>query len=390
MSAADWIDANFSARSFAIGMGGVALICAGLVGWAVLKGNDALSIRINAMPGQTVSIAWNTAPLTQPIKPPNFVAVDVPVAQPPVTEPVVKDTPEENPEETGVPAAVTTPPATEKPPVTITESTATPTTPLDGLFETTQWGKLPIIRKADGMTPFQAYRRPFDRNAAGTKPIISVAVFDMGLSDSATNAAMRALPPDVSLVLSPYMTTPDLWVVEARSRGHEIWLSLPVQGKDYPLVDPGPQTILIGAAEKDNLNKLYWTMSRATNYAGFITPPDPSFLKAEQDMRPVLTRIYGRGLGFIDGSMMPPLIPQTMAKSMKAPYGTIDVWVDSPAEKESIMDALAQVEKLAREQGFAAAVIRPYPLSYQLVQEWIATLPEKGIVLAPLSAQTGY
>ncbi|MBU0858642.1 MAG: divergent polysaccharide deacetylase family protein, partial [Alphaproteobacteria bacterium] len=53
-------------------------------------------------------------------------------------------------------------------------------------------------------------------------------------------------------------------------------------------------------------------------------------------------------------------------------------------------DALAQLEKLAREQGFAAAVIRPYPLSYQLVQEWIATLPEKGIVLAPLSAQTGY
>ncbi|MBU0859838.1 MAG: divergent polysaccharide deacetylase family protein, partial [Alphaproteobacteria bacterium] len=333
MSAADWIDANFSARSFAIGMGGVALVCAGLAGWAVFKGNDALSTRINAMPGQTVAIAWNTAPLTQPIKPPNFVAVDVPVTPPSATPPPETTEPEAASHDT---AAV--PHTTGTTAVTLTESVA-PTTPLDGLFETTQWGKLPIIRKADGMTPFQAYRRPFDRNAAATKPIISLAVFDMGLSDSATNAAMRALPPDVSLVLSPYMTTPDLWVVEARSRGHEIWLSLPVQGKDYPLVDPGPQTMLIGDSEKDNLNKLYWTMSRATNYAGFITPPDPTFLKAEQDMRPVLTRIYGRGLGFIDGSMMPPLIPQTMAKSMKAPYGTIDVWVDSPAEKESITDA---------------------------------------------------
>jgi polysaccharide deacetylase 2 family uncharacterized protein YibQ len=189
--------------------------------------------------------------------------------------------------------------------------------------------------------------------------------------------------------MSPYMKTPEIYVAEARKKGFEVWLSLPVEVGNYPLVDPGPQTALIGASEKDNLNKLYWTLARATNYVGFVTPPDPAFIKAEQDMRPLMTRIYGRGLGFMDGALMPSLIPQTMAQSMGAAYGTIDIWADATADRTSIADALAQAETLAKQQGFAAVVIRPYPLSYQMVQEWTSTLVDKGFVLAPLSAQTG-
>lgn len=375
-----FIDDHFSLRSFAIGMSGVAVIAAALGGLAVMRGETALHERLMAMPSKTAEIAWNTAPESQPIKPPNYVAVDVPAHQ---DEPAAATTtheavPEDHHQEEAV-ADVPAEPAVKAPP---------PGVPLEGLFETTEQGKLPVIRQSDKMTSFDAYRRPFD-GVVGGKPVVSLAIFDVGLSDSASNAALRAFPPEVSLVLSPYMTTPDLWVTEARTRGHELWLSLPVEVKDYPLVDPGPQTALIGAAEKDNLAKLYWVMSRATNYVGFVTPPDPTFIKAEQDMRPVMNRIYGRGLAFVDGSLMPSLIPKTMAQSMNAPYGTIDVWVDAPAEKESIAESLAQVEKLARDQGFAAAVIRPYPLSYQMVQEWVASLPSKGIVLAPLSAQAG-
>lgn len=380
-TAADWIGENFSLRSFGVGMGVVLCVMAGLGGYAYLRGDNVWSARLQGMPSQTVAIVWNNTPVapeivaedevedSAPIRPDNYVAVDIPAPETvPEPEPVTEEAPVE-------PASAA--------------QVLSPGRPLPGLFEQTQWGRLPVIRKDDQATPFQSYRRPFDRAAAGNKPVISVAVFDLGLSDSATNAAMRTLPAEVSLILSPYMMQPDLWITEAQTRGHEIWLSLPVQGKDYPLSDPGPQTMLIGAAEKDNLQKLYWTMGRATNYVGFVTAPDATFMKAEQDMRPVLTRVYGRGLGFIDGSLLPPLIPQTMAKSMNAPYGTVDIWVDAPADRAAIADALAQAEKLARQQGYAAALLRPYPLSYQMVQEWIATLPDKGFVLAPLSAQTG-
>ena len=400
MNAAHWIEENFSLRSFGVGLAGVLLVIGGMGVFSFLTGAAAITARTGNAAGQTVAIEWNNKAAAvetpvAPIIPENFVAVDVPM--PPETEAAhtATATPEHPPEihEKPDPAPVTDPPVTDppaaEPPAPAINDAAHPGQPVEGLFETTQQGTLPIIRQSDKLTPFAAYRRSFDRAAAGGKPVISVAVFDLGLSDSATSAAMRVLPPDVSLVMSPYMKTPDIYVTEARKKGFEVWLSLPVEVGNYPLVDPGPQTALIGASEKDNLNKLYWTLARATNYVGFVTPPDPAFIKAEQDMRPLMTRIYGRGLGFMDGALMPSLIPQTMAQSMGAAYGTIDIWADATADRASIADALAQAETLARQQGYAAVVIRPYPLSYQMIQEWTATLADKGFVLAPLSAQTG-
>lgn len=381
MNAAHRINFPFSSRHFAMGMGVVAILCGGLAGWSALKGRAVLSSHIATMPSRSAEILWPESVPSSPIIPQNHIAIDVPA--PDITPPAPEE--KSDPEITATPAT----PEIEQAAATDTQIITRDATPLVGLYETTQWGRLPIIRKEDKLTPFQAYRRPFDREAAGNKPIISVAVYGLGLSDSATNAALR-LPPDISLILSPYMNTPELWTHEARERGHEIWLSLPLETKDYPLVDPGPQTALIGAPEKENLGKLYWTMGRATAYAGFVTPPDSSFVKSEADMRPFLTRIYGRGLGFIDGSLLPPLIPQTMARSMNGAYGTIDVWADHIVDEDSILDAFTQAEKLAARQGYAAVIIRPFPLSYKLLTEWLATLPEKNIILAPLSAQTGY
>ncbi|MBC7325143.1 MAG: divergent polysaccharide deacetylase family protein, partial [Moorella sp. (in: Bacteria)] len=120
--------------------------------------------------------------------------------------------------------------------------------PIEGLYETTPDGRLPIIRTKDGLTPFNAYRRPFDVYAAN-KPVISIAVTGLGLSDVAMESALRSMPPEVSFILSPYAPSATFWVNEARARGHEVWLTLPVEPKDYPTDDPGPHTLLIGAPE---------------------------------------------------------------------------------------------------------------------------------------------
>lgn len=398
MNAAQWMEDNFSLRGFGIGLAGVLLVLGGMAGYSFIGGPAAITARTNDAAGQTVAIEWNNKtvatdkPPVPPIIPENFVAVDVPTP-PADVHTDHTDTPAHPPEihEKPDPVPVTETPAPDEVAVNTiaVNDLAHPGKPVDGLTETTQQGQLPIIRQSDKLTAFSAYRRPFDRAAAAGKPVISVAVYDLGLSDSATSAAMRVLPPDVSLIMSPYMKSPEIYVTEARKKGFEVWMSLPVEVGNYPFVDPGPHTALIGASEKDNLNKLYWALARATNYVGFVTPPDPAFIKAEQDMRPLMTRIYGRGLAFMDGALMPSLIPQTMAQSMDAAYGTIDIWADSTADRASIADALAQAEQLARQQGYAAVVIRPYPLSYQMIQEWIATLKDKGIILAPLSAQTG-
>ncbi len=260
--------------------------------------------------------------------------------------------------------------------------------PVEGLYETTDGGRLPKVRDKDGLTPFLAYRRIFDR-IANNKPVISIAVVDLGLSDIATENAIRTLPPEISLAVSPYSNTPDLWVNEARARGHEVWMMLPMEDANYPQSDPGPHTMLIKAPERENQIKLSWILSRTTGYVGMIANENPAFLQAVNDVRPVLGNVFSRGLAFVDTSAQPGSMPQSMALGQNAPYASADVWIDSPPTKENIEAAFVKLENIAHENGSATGLIHPLPLSYQELMRWIGTFNDKGLVLAPLSTQTG-
>jgi polysaccharide deacetylase 2 family uncharacterized protein YibQ len=114
--------------------------------------------------------------------------------------------------------------------------------------------------------------------------------------------------------------------------------------------------------------------------------PDATVMKSPAAVRSILGVLYNRGLGFIDSAPQPGAVPQTIAIGMKAPYGNIDVMIDSHPSKEEIGAALKKLEALAKEQGVAAGMIHPLPVSMAQLAEWSRTLADKGIRLAPLSA----
>lgn len=362
MAAADTVDhaeTGFSLRAFLQGLAAVALPCILLAAFLVFKHESGMARLEKRLASQTVIVDWKTAPKSG----------------------------HRGDEVYGPPKPEDAPPAEYRAPQYLESGLVD--APIDGLYEVTPSGHKPVIRKTDGLSPFMAYRRPFDVYAAG-KPAISIVVTDLGLSDIATESAVRTMPPDVSFVMSPYTETLDFWVGESRARGHEIWLTMPVETKDYPLDDPGPHTMLIGAPERENMAKLDWLLTRVDGYIGFVTNFEPIFMKSANDMRPIIGAVYNSGLAFVDGSADPGLIPQTMAAGMKAPYSAVDVWIDMPdASQASIRQSLERLEEIAREQGFAVGVIRPLPVSYQQVLRWVETLDTKELVLAPLSATTG-
>ncbi|MBI2233779.1 MAG: divergent polysaccharide deacetylase family protein [Micavibrio aeruginosavorus] len=359
----------FSSRSFALGLagGGAALLL--LFAYLALNGAATIAARQEKLAAHTVIIE-RTGALFGPFQP----AQRPPEEAAPVEE-ALKAPPAE-PGEAGV-ARPETPMAAEA--ITL------PRAPVDGLYEDTVDGRLPVTRKSDKLTPFAAYRRPF--TPVPGKRIVSIVVMDLGISDTATKSAIANLAPDVSLVIDPYSTNPDFWSTEARNAGHEIWLKLPVESSLYPMDDTGPQTLMINALEKQNINKLNWVLSRTTGYAGVVTDEDPNYIKAANAARPVLNSLFARGLGFVDGDTTPEETPASIAAGLGAPYGHNDVWVDVPATTAHVAASLRQLEVLAEGNGQAVGFIHATPLSLEMLQRWISGLPDKNIVLAPLSAQ---
>lgn len=369
---------KISGRTFGAGLGMIAIIYAGLFGFLFLKAPETLVKRSEQLASQTVMIQREALPEQPAVTDEETHAEDLTVedhnAETPLAEPPVpaQDAVED------VHAAETVTPEDDK--------GALVQAPIAGLYVETTDGRLPIIRVSDKMTPFQAYRRSF--TPVADKPIISIVVMDVGLSNTASQAVMSDLAQDVTVAVSPYSSSPEFWLNESRFRGHETWLKLPVEPDLYPLDDTGPQTLLINAVERQNLNKLNWAMARGSGYAGFVTGYQPAFMKSANDVRPIVHEIYSRGLGFVDGDTNPSSVPESIAAGLNGAYAHNDVWIDIPSTREHIAASLRQLEVNAQSNGRSIGFIHSTPMGLRMLQSWIDGLEQKGFVIAPLSAQS--
>ena len=131
------------------------------------------------------------------------------------------------------------------------------------LIENSPVGPLPRIAD-DGRKPMNVYAAP----ATPGKLRIAIMVSGLGISAKATTAALASLPPGVTLGFAPYAGDVQHWVNQARQFGHEVLLEVPMEPFDFPDSDPGPHTLRTGVDENSNLQRLTWTLSRFTGYAG--------------------------------------------------------------------------------------------------------------------------
>ena len=256
--------------------------------------------------------------------------------------------------------------------------------PIEGLFENFEGRQLPIVRMADEMTPFQAYKKPFQPVAG--RPIVSIVVVDFGLSDLLSKSILDNMPTDISLALSPYADEPSKWAAAARAYGHEFWITLPMQTKEFGSDDSGPSTLLLNAPEEENRKRLFGIMGDATGYAGFITQKGHEFTSEAASAAPILKQIYGRGLAMAESNPDIAAFGLSLAMQDGYPYAQNNFWLDEDLRPEAVDRKLKEFELQATQKGKAIAFIHPYPAVMNKVQDWVKEADSKGIQVAPLSA----
>lgn len=258
-----------------------------------------------------------------------------------------------------------------------------PPVPDPELAAKSDYGLLPII-SPDGRLPWRVYGRPFDDPLA--RPRIAIIIGDMGMSQFATRSAIQNLPGEVTLSFNPYGRDLQNWVSQARAAGHETLLQLPMEPFKYPENDPGPQSLLSGLTDKENLTRLDWMLGRFTGYAGVTNQMGSKFTTSRDDISPVLDVIKERGLLFLDGRTSGRSVAGFVAKEKSIPVVINNRFIDHRADRASIDQRLAELERIARVTGVAVGVGYPYPVTLERVSNWAKTLNRKGLVLSPLSA----
>lgn len=254
------------------------------------------------------------------------------------------------------------------------------------LVENTPQGPLPRISDT-GRTPLATYA---GRAApAAGKPKIAIVMLGFGASGDATASALSALPSAVTVGFAPRSGDMQSLVNDARARGHEVLLQLPMEPVDYPDSDPGPHTLRAGQGESANLQHLAWALTRFTGYVGVANNSGGRFLSNSEALEPVMTYLTRRGLMFYDGGSTPKSAAPDLARQTGTAFARGNLAIDQVQDSAAIDRALSDLEAKARAQGSAVGTAFLYPVSVDRVVQWSHGLSSRGFVLVPASAIVG-
>jgi len=254
------------------------------------------------------------------------------------------------------------------------------------LLESSRHGAIPRIAP-DGARPAEAYARPAvaSTNRKGG-PRIAIVLTGLGVSANLTRQAIEQLPGPVTLAFQPYGADVERSVTSARAQGHEVLLQTPMEPFDYPDNDPGPQTLLTSIAPDQNIDRLYWLMSRFQGYVGIVNYMGGRFTSTEQALAPILREAAKRGLIYIDDGLSPRSLAPQIAGANNLPFAKAEIILDSVPSASHIDGALARLEAAARERGSVVGIASAAPASIERIASWARAAEGRGFVLVPISA----
>jgi polysaccharide deacetylase 2 family uncharacterized protein YibQ len=251
------------------------------------------------------------------------------------------------------------------------------------LLEKSRYGMIPVV--SDGLKPFTAYAAEADRARAAKMPVIAIVIGGLGVGAAKTTDAIMKLPAAVTLAFTPYGSDPGKLTERARAQRHEILLQIPMEPFDYPDNDPGPQTLLTTLSSEQNLDRLYWHLSRFQGYAGIANFMGGRFVVTDPVMQPIVREAAKRGLGFFDDGSAPRSVAASLAAGQAIPFSKADLSIDAVPTAGEIDRALTKLEGLAKERGIAVGIASALPISIERISVWVKALENHGIMLVPLT-----
>jgi polysaccharide deacetylase 2 family uncharacterized protein YibQ len=89
---------------------------------------------------------------------------------------------------------------------------------------------------------------------------------------------------------------------------------------------------------------------------------------------------------YVDNGVVPdgPAVP--LARGLKLPYAVADRSLDSGQVSRPAVEArLVEAERIARQQGLAVVLARPFPTTIDALEAWSGEVERRGFVLVPAS-----
>ncbi len=216
------------------------------------------------------------------------------------------------------------------------------------------------------------YRKPIKKHP--DKKQIALIISPLGLNKQVTEKVLSSLPDLVTLSYSSKAPNLTAQLEDARQKGFETMLNLPMETDDFPAYDPGEKAIY---SFQDNITNQKIIENILSNYlpiSGVLSQNTALIEKTPELKTLIEENISQKGLIYISSSKI------TLPLSRH-----VDLDVHDNLYPEAFHTYIQKLEKTALEKGSAIGIFSPAPVVLQTLAKWISENSSPDIEFVPVS-----
>ncbi|MDM8548740.1 divergent polysaccharide deacetylase family protein [Desulfobacterales bacterium HSG2] len=214
-------------------------------------------------------------------------------------------------------------------------------------------------------------------------PKVAIIIDDMGYD---VDIAEKFLSLDTTLTFSIFPHSPFQKEIMSRARAKEmdIMLHLPMEPKEYPLVDPGPGALLTTMPPEKLISQLRENLDALPFIKGVNNHMGSKMTAVSTHIYQILSVLKKRNLFFIDSFTTADSRCKSSARLLQIPFAQRDVFLDHVQDPDSIRKQLNRLVRIANYYGEAIGIGHPYTVTYEVFREMFPELKKK-VRLVPAS-----
>ncbi len=212
---------------------------------------------------------------------------------------------------------------------------------------------------------------------------IAIVLDDWGYSLHQLPALKRIHRP-LTIAVLPSLPYSGRIAEEAQAQGYEVILHLPMEAMD-PGAPRETETILTGMPSQQ-VQKILQGSLKTVPFAKGINNHQGSKATADRAlMEAVLNEVKRRNFYFLDSRVTESSVCGDVARDLRVRYAGRNVFLDNDKAPEQIRQRLADLARLAAQEGGAIGIGHDRPNTLRVLQEGVPALEKAGYTLVSAS-----